>query len=160
MNALNTDLASAAAPTEEDGDVIVVGSVDDDLIVTVRRLRRPGRDDPGDRPAATARFAARTTHVARFGDDQPRQDALADLMANGAEIAAVTPSGCPTGTAVVRDDEHGETEIVVFVGVHNVLDSDTVRSSYGEPRQATRPYGSPETSTHVRCSPWPGKAQS
>lgn len=127
--------------TQPPGRVIIVGSINDDLIVTVRRLPRPGETiHATDRNArfggkganqavAASRFQGRTTLIGCVGHDQPGDNALANLRANGVDTTAIIRAAAPTGAAIVIVDEHGENEIVVIGGANQDLDADTVRRS-------------------------------
>jgi ribokinase len=111
-------------------DVVVVGSANLDVVLTVDTIPRPGEtvlacgraDGPGGKGAnqavAAARAGARTAFVCALGDDDAAQTlraALADVELH-AQVA-----GRPTGTAYVVVDAAGENAIVVDSGANDAL---------------------------------------
>jgi ribokinase len=123
--------------------VIVVGSVNVDLIVRVPRLPPPGvtvtggsflqapGGKGGNQAAAAARLGARTTLVARVGDDPLGRYAIADLMSAGVDTAEVkaTPE-TNTGVASILVDAAGENLIGVASGANHALTADDVREAF------------------------------
>jgi len=114
-------------------DVVVVGSANVDLVLPVQRIPRPGETvlsgamtrGPGGKGAnqavASARAGARTAMVASLGVDDAGdllRDALSDA---GVDLALVTSSTTPTGTAIITVDECGENSIVVAPGANAEL---------------------------------------
>jgi ribokinase len=114
-------------------DVVVVGSANVDLVLPVQRIARPGETvlsgamtrGPGGKGAnqavASARAGARTAMVASLGVDDAGEllrDALSDA---GVDLALVTSSTTPTGTAIITVDESGENSIVVAPGANAEL---------------------------------------
>lgn len=111
-------------------DVVVVGSANLDVVLTVQAIPRPGETvlahgratGPGGKGAnqasAAARAAARTAFVCALGDDDAGRvlrDALADVDLH------VQQTPTPTGTAYVVVDAHGENAIVVDSGANAEL---------------------------------------
>jgi ribokinase len=110
-----------------------VGSANVDLVLPVQRIPRPGETvlsgamtrGPGGKGAnqavASARAGARTAMVASLGVDDAGdllRDALSDA---GVDLALVTSSTTPTGTAIITVDECGENSIVVAPGANAEL---------------------------------------
>jgi ribokinase len=129
-------LATTAART---GRIVVVGSVNVDLVVRVATLPRPGETVLGGRFAsvhggkganqavAAARAGGHTTFVARVGDDSMGRAAVEAFQAEGIEtdFITVTPE-CPTGVALILVDAAGENSIAVAGGANDRLSSDDI----------------------------------
>jgi ribokinase len=109
--------------------IVVVGSINLDLVARCERLPRPGETVsnaaftrvPGGKGAnqavACARLGAEVTLVGAVGRDPFADEALAGLRADGLalEVEAVDE---PTGVALIFVDAAGETEIVVAPGAN------------------------------------------
>jgi ribokinase len=119
--------------------VIVVGSVNADLVVELERLPAPGETVSGGRfsrhgggkganqAVAAARLGARVTMVGAVGDDPFGDEALALLEAEGVEVGAVARlDSTPTGVALIAVDAAGENQIAVASGANAELDADAV----------------------------------
>jgi len=124
------------------GRVIVVGSVNEDLVVTAERLPAPGETVIGGRFAqhhggkggnqavAAARLGASTFFVGAVGDDAFGASAREALEADGVDITGLlTLHGETTGVALITVDEGGENAIAVAGGANAALDSVQVRSA-------------------------------
>lgn len=124
------------------GRVIVVGSVNIDLVVTSERLPGPGETVTGGRFAqhhggkggnqavAAARLGAATTFVGAVGDDAFGRQARAALEAEGIDLTQLrTLAGEATGVALILVDSAGENSISVASGANAALTPDHVRAS-------------------------------
>ena len=113
---------------------VVVGSINRDLILSVRALPHPGetilgrsvREAPGGKGAnqavALARLGAAVTMIGHVGDDDFGRSGKAELNAEGISTATVTmSSAAPSGLAVVAVDDAGENLIVVIPGANAEL---------------------------------------
>lgn len=124
------------------GRVVVVGSVNVDLVVTVERL--PGRGETvvggrfarhhggkgGNQAVAAARLGAPTAFIGAVGSDGFGAEARAALEADGVDVAGVvTIATAPTGVALIVVDEHGENSIAVAGGANAALSSVQVRAA-------------------------------
>ncbi|MEJ3657062.1 ribokinase [Actinomycetes bacterium KLBMP 9759] len=111
--------------------IVVVGSVNLDLVAEVERLPEPGetlaagvlRRLPGGKGAnqalAARRLGADVTMVAAVGKDTAADDALAVLRAEGVDLRAVRiDPELPTGHALITVDAGGETTIIVAAGAN------------------------------------------
>ena len=116
-------------------DVIVVGSVNADLVVRAARLPGPGETVTGGRFArhgggkganqavAAARLGARTALVAAVGDDDFGAEALRGLAAEGVDVDGVARlADVATGVALIVVDERAENQIAVASGANAALD--------------------------------------
>jgi ribokinase len=118
------------------GTVLVVGSVNVDLVVTLERLPAPGETVIGGRFArggggkganqavAAARAGARVRFVGAIGDDDFGADALAELEAEGIDTSAVARlEDEPTGVALIAVDRAGRNQIAVASGANARVDA-------------------------------------
>ena len=123
--------------------VVVVGSVNADLLTTVDQHPRPGETVlgrtldvlPGGKGAnqavAAAQLGAQTALVGAVGSDQFAEPALAGLQAAGVDLGAVTAVEGSTGVAQVTVSADGENAIVVIPGANASVD-DVVVDAYAE----------------------------
>jgi ribokinase len=121
--------------------VVVVGSVNVDLVLSVPRLPAPGetviggrvRRAPGgkggNQAVAAARLGARTWLVGCVGDDDFGLQAREDLREAGVDISLLGTGRTPTGVAAVIVDAAGENAIAVASGANHDLDPDMVRDA-------------------------------
>jgi ribokinase len=105
--------------------VIVVGSVNVDLVATVARLPAPGETvtgatfarhhggKGGNQATAAARLGASVSFVGAVGDDALGGEARAALRAEGIDDRQLTTVGGTTGVALILVDERGENLIAV-----------------------------------------------
>lgn len=121
--------------------VIVVGSVNVDLVVRLPRLPRPGetvgdgtfRVTPGgkggNQAVAAARLGADAVLVAALGDDDHGRAARDDLQREGVDTRLVASSGAPTGVAVVLVGADGENVIAAAPGANATVTADAVTAA-------------------------------
>jgi ribokinase len=120
-------------------DVVVVGSVNVDLVVRVARLPRPGEtvtrgtfDRHGggkgaNQAVAATRLGASTALVGAVGDDDLGADAVRELEAEGVDVGAVARlAEHPTGVALIVVDRDGENQIAVASGANAAVDGAAV----------------------------------
>jgi ribokinase len=117
--------------------IVVVGSINLDLVARCKRLPRPGETVTGatfarypggkgaNQAVACARLGADVTMIGAVGRDQLAEEALVGLRAAGVALD-VGDLESPTGTAVILVDATGETEIVVAPGANAELASVTL----------------------------------
>ena len=116
-------------------DVIVVGSVNADLVVRAPRLPGPGETVTGgtfarhgggkgaNQAVAAARLGARTALVAAVGGDDFGAEALRGLAAEGVDVDGVARlADVATGVALIVVDERAENQIAVASGANAALD--------------------------------------
>lgn len=116
------------------GRVIVVGSVNVDLVVTVERLPLAGETVTGGRFArhhggkggnqavAAARLGARTSFIGAVGDDTFGAEARGALDAEGIDVdGLVTMPGEATGVALILVEAGGENSIAVAGGANEAV---------------------------------------
>ncbi len=114
----------------EPASVLVVGSLNMDLVVPVPRHPKPGetvvggdlRRFPGGKGAnqavAAARLGARVRMIGRVGADAYGTELKRGLEAEGIETADVAELDAPTGVALIGVSEDGQNAIVVSPGAN------------------------------------------
>ena len=113
------------------GRVVVLGSLNVDLVTRVRRLPRPGetvsgddlRRHPGGKGAnqavAAARAGARVRMVGACGTDDAGEVVLAGLVDDGVDVSRVRRlADVPTGTATILVEDGGENVIAIGPGAN------------------------------------------
>lgn len=127
--------ARAVRPTH---DVVVVGSVNADLLTRVEQHPAPGETVAGrtlsvlpggkgaNQAVAAARLGARTALVGAVGTDGFAEPALAGLRAAGVDLGALAVHAGPTGLALVTVADDGENTIVVVPGANARVDAAAV----------------------------------
>lgn len=122
--------------------VIVVGSVNIDLVATADRLPAPGETvtgatfarhhggKGGNQAVAAARLGATTAFVGAVGDDAFGVEARAALAAEGIDLAAVRTLPGATGVALILVDARGENLIAVASGANAGLTADDVVAAF------------------------------
>jgi ribokinase len=123
------------------GRVVVVGSVNVDLVVAAPSLPRPGETVTGgtfarhgggkgaNQAVAAARAGASVALVGAVGADDLGEEALRELAAEGVDVTAVARlDGIATGVAAIVVDERGENQIAVASGANAALDGATVEA--------------------------------
>jgi ribokinase len=117
-------------------DVIVVGSANADLVVTVDRRPGPGETVlgsdtdvlPGGKGAntavAAAKLGARVSLLAAIGDDTHGRMLLKSLREAGVDVTEIQRSDRPTGVAYIFVTPDGENSILVSPGANSALSAD------------------------------------
>jgi len=112
------------------GRVVMLGSVNVDLVATVAMLPRPGETIWGssfphsqggkgaNQAVAAARAGADVALCGAVGTDVFGDGALAALAGEGVKTNRVARVAEPTGTALILVEESGENEIVVVAGAN------------------------------------------
>src|SRR3954465_1308441 len=105
------------------GTVLVVGSINVDLVVTLEPLPEPGETVSGGRFArhgggkganqavAAARLGAHVAMIAAAGADELGDAAGAELAAEGIDVSGIVRVPEPTGVALIVVDAAGENQI-------------------------------------------------
>jgi ribokinase len=125
--------------------VVVLGSLNMDLVVTLSRLPRSGETVIGERlqrfpggkganqAVAAARLGAEVAMVGRVGTDSFGDELLSNLKADGVAIDGVDRDpNEPTGAALILVEDGGENMIAVARGAGRVVgDADVARATRG-----------------------------
>jgi len=116
------------------GRVVVVGSLNIDLVTRVERHPKPGETVLGtglgrvaggkgaNQAVAASAAGATVVMVGAVGSDEAGSAYVTRLSALGIDTAPVrTAPGCPTGHALITVDDAGENSIVVVSGANSAL---------------------------------------
>lgn len=119
--------------------IVVVGSVNLDIVATAERLPKAGETItgaeidrfPGGKGAnqalAARRLGARVSLVAAVGDDANADEALELLRQDGVDLSYCrVESDAATGVALIAVSAGGENQIVVAPGANRLLATDTL----------------------------------
>lgn len=114
--------------------IVVVGSINLDLVARVDRLPRPGETVTADslvsfhggkganQAVAAARLGGDVFLVGAVGNDERSASLLDSLGAEGVDISGVqTIDGVSTGTALISVDHSGENTIAVHGGANRLV---------------------------------------
>ena len=125
--------------------VVVVGSVNVDLVASVPALPGPGETVVGpaverhgggkgaNAAVAAARLGARVALIGAVGDDDLGAGALAELRGEGVDVERVAVlAGVPTGAALIVVDTAGENQIAVGAGANHALEPRVVVAALRE----------------------------
>lgn len=120
--------------------IVVIGSVNIDIVASVSRLPAPGETVtgatldrfPGGKGAnqalAARRLGADVRLIARVGDDAAADEALLLLREGGVDLSGcLAVESATTGTALIAVAPSGENHIVVAPGANRLLLPDDVR---------------------------------
>lgn len=126
--------------TDNPGSVVVVGSINADLVTTVHRHPQPGETLLGsggtisaggkgaNQAVAAAQLGADVHMVGAVGSDPMAEDALKHMRTSGADMSAVATVDGPTGLAVITVADDGENTIIVVPGANASVDATYVDS--------------------------------
>jgi ribokinase len=122
------------------GRVIVVGSVNIDLVARVPHLPHPGETvtggsyerhhggKGGNQAVAAARLRRPTLFIGAVGDDTFEKEARRALSSERVDVSMVASlPGQPTGVALILVDATGENEIAVVPGANGAIELGYVR---------------------------------
>jgi ribokinase len=122
------------------GRVIVVGSVNIDLVARVPHLPHPGETvtgggydrhhggKGGNQAVAAARLRRPTLFIGAVGDDTFEKEARRALSSERVDVSMVASlHGQPTGVALILVDATGENEIAVVPGANGAIEPGYVR---------------------------------
>jgi ribokinase len=121
--------------------VLVVGSVNVDLVVAAPRLPGPGQTvtggdlaryqggKGGNQATAAARLGARVAFVGAVGDDEMGRQACSALASEGIDVAGLAVSSRATGVALIVVDPRGENLITVAPGANDEVHAVHVRTA-------------------------------
>jgi ribokinase len=123
-------------------DVVVLGSLNMDLVVRTSRMPKPGETVPGEQfttvpggkganqAAAAARLGASVEMIGCVGDDAFGPTILDNLRAQGVGTERVrVVEGAASGTAMIIVDERGENSIVVAPGANALVGVEDVENA-------------------------------
>ncbi len=123
------------------GRVIVVGSVNVDLVASVQRLPAPGETvtgatfaryaggKGGNQATAAARLGAEVWFVGSVGDDALGVEAREALASEGIDVSELATVAGATGVALILVDARGENLIAVAAGANGEVTPTQVRAA-------------------------------
>lgn len=122
--------------------IVVVGSLNMDLVVRSPRLPEPGETIlgiefntfPGGKGAnqavAAARLGGNVRMIGRVGQDAFGERAVTNAVENGVDIAFIRKDpDAPTGVALITVDDAGQNTIVVVPGANASLTAEDISAS-------------------------------
>jgi ribokinase len=149
LNALRTPTANPSIETLWEtkastlllvSSVVVLGSINMDLVVRVPRLPLPGDTVLGDRlltipggkganqAVAAARLGAPVRMVGRVGGDAFGRELLAGLRDDRVDVAGVAvDEGAPSGAALIVVEDDGQNTVTVAPGANGMVGADDVQ---------------------------------
>lgn len=123
-------------------DIVVLGSLNMDLVVKVDRMPVPGQTVAGgnldticggkgaNQAAAAGKLGGRVAMVGRVGNDVFGQRLKDSLRGFGVDVSHVLSDGdSVTGTAVILVDEHAENCIVISPGANGRVGEEDIRAA-------------------------------
>ena len=122
-------------------DIIVVGSLNADLVVRSPRFPQPGETISGgdlltipggkgaNQAVAAARQGTNVAMVGRVGKDNFAPFLVENLNVNNVNASHVAQDNGATGTAIIVVDENGQNSIVLSPGANGKVDSRDVDSA-------------------------------
>ena len=123
----------------EKPNILVVGSINMDLVIRTHHMPAPGQTLPGsgfvtspggkgaNQAVAVARMGGQCTMIGRVGDDAFGQELLVGMEAEGIDCANVLKTDdVATGVAMIIVDSMGENSIVVAGGANLRLTPDDI----------------------------------
>ena len=128
--------------TSAKDQIIVVGSINTDMVIGANKLPKPGETlighkffmNPGGKGAnqavAAARMGGEVAMIANLGVDVFGDSAIAKLKEEGVNCEGITRDpDRPSGVAIINVDDTGENQIVVAPGANATLDTDLVSAA-------------------------------
>jgi ribokinase len=122
-------------------DIVVVGSLNMDLVVRVKQMPVPGETVSGgdlnmicggkgaNQAVAAGRIAGEAAMIGRVGNDNFGQRLIASLKESHVNITAVQKGDTVTGTAVILVDGQGENSIVISPGENGKVTIDDLQQA-------------------------------
>ena len=113
--------------------VAVIGSINVDLVASVRRLPAPGETVPGksfatapggkgaNQALAAARAGSPTRMIGAVGKDAFAAEALSLLAAECVDLSGIREAAAATGIALILVDAGGENVIAVVAGANDAV---------------------------------------
>ncbi|NJN14879.1 MAG: ribokinase, partial [Oscillochloris sp.] len=128
--------------------IVVVGSLNMDLVIRAPRLPQPGETIAGgpfgtypggkgaNQAVAAARLGAATAMIGCVGDDDFGRALLHSLHENGVRSEMVQIVAGPSGTALITVEARGQNTIVIAPGANFMLDPQKIDAAAGLLAQA------------------------
>jgi ribokinase len=122
-------------------DVLVIGSLNADLVVRTSRFPGPGETISGgdlltipggkgaNQAVAAARQGAKVAMVGRVGKDNFAPILIENLDVNHVNVSHVSQDSVASGTAIIIVDENGQNSIVISPGANSKVSTQDVDSA-------------------------------
>ncbi len=122
-------------------DILVIGSLNADLVVRAPRFPQPGETISGgdlltipggkgaNQAVAAARQGANVAMLGRVGKDNFASLLIENLKSNNVNTAHVAQDDAATGTAIIIVDANGQNSIVLSPGANGKVDSHDIDSA-------------------------------
>src|SRR5215510_9600840 len=122
-------------------DILVIGSLNADLVVRTTRFPQPGETISGEdlqvvsggkganQAVAAARLGAGVSMLGRIGKDNFGDYLLDNLKANHIDTKLIQRDVASTGTAIIVVDSHGQNSIVLSAGANGKVSSADVKDA-------------------------------
>jgi ribokinase len=122
-------------------DILVIGSLNADLVVRTPRFPQPGETISGDdlktfpggkganQAVAAARLGASVSMLGRVGKDNFGDFLLENLKSNNVDSQFVQRDEASTGTAIIVVDSNGQNSIVLSAGANGQVSDADVRTA-------------------------------
>jgi ribokinase len=120
--------------------ILVVGSINMDVVMTVEKLPARGQTVPGlamqsfpggkgaNQAVALSLLGSPVTFLGCVGQDESGHRLINNLRESGVDTSSVhIEAATPTGTALIAVEESGENFICVYAGANSKLDQEKVR---------------------------------
>ena len=123
-------------------DILVIGSLNADLVVRTPRFPQPGETISGDdlqtfpggkganQAVAAARLGASVSMLGRVGKDNFGDFLLENLKSNKVDTKLVQRDDASTGTAIIVVDSDGQNSIVLSAGANGKVSDADVRTVF------------------------------
>jgi ribokinase len=134
MNQKDANAVAAHSTKNGQGRVVVIGSLNMDLVVRSPRLPHPGETlvgesfsqvpggKGGNQAVAAARLGAQVTMIGRIGSDANGQQLKQGLEEEGIDCSGVaSDASLPTGVALITVDDASQNAIVIVAGSNGAL---------------------------------------
>jgi ribokinase len=128
-------------PASATGRVVVVGSLNIDLVLGLNRMPAPGETVVGEtldrhpggkglnQAVAAARLGARVSMIGAVGGDDSGDWLRGIVAAEGIAATAIVTADGPSGTALIEVDSTGMNRIVVIPGANAALTAEHVTTA-------------------------------
>ncbi|HEY5729279.1 MAG TPA: ribokinase, partial [Anaerolineales bacterium] len=127
-------------------EILVVGSLNTDLVVRAPRFPQPGETISGEglqvipggkganQAVAASRLGANVSMLGRVGRDNFGDFLIEKLKANKVDTQLIQRDDAPTGTAIIIVDSNGQNSIVLSAGANGKVSSQDVElASFSTP---------------------------
>lgn len=150
--------------------VVVVGSINVDLVVVSERLPAAGETVAGgtfasygggksaNQAVAAARLGADVEFVGAVGRDAMGDEAEAALREEGIDVSGLARVDAPTGVALIVVDAQGENQIAVASGANAALDATAIAARLDERLGGAAPAGPPAATGDSPAAPTTGSS--